>query len=115
MKLISNRQLYGTNMIPNDVGPNEIFECPDHEVAKQLLSDGMARLPGPPKVFYEVKVIRPREVGPDIPFRDMPMSNEKPVGLVVKSDPVLSTPDISKSGTFNLSRRPGRFTGNKRR
>jgi len=94
MKLIANRQTtgdYGT------VAPDGYFHCPD-DVAKELLASGIARIPDPPKIL-EHKVFSPPEVGPIIPFRDMPVSDEESTLVADASYSVLSQPDVSEPGT----------------
>jgi hypothetical protein len=85
------------------------FECPDDRTAHQLIADGVARLAGPPKVLYETKVIQPREVGVAIPFRDMPMSDERSAAVAAAIDPVLPKSDIPEPGAADRGRRRGRF------
>lgn len=92
MRLIARCQLHGDY---GDVPPGHQFECQD-DIAAQLIAQGMARKAEPPKILYETKIIRPPEVGPAVPFRDVFDSNTKPEELAAAGDPVLPEPDVSK-------------------
>ena len=105
MFLISNRQLTG---VYGTVTPGQEFNCPE-DVAKELLRAGVAHKAEPPKVLYETKVVRPPEVGPTIPFRDMPVSDQKPEEVAAAGDHVLPAADIPKQGASDSGGRRGRL------
>jgi hypothetical protein len=105
MRLTANFQLHGAY---GDVGPDESFECPD-EISEILLKNNQARIPDPPRVIYETKVVAPPEVGPIIPFSDSAVSDAQQEELASDSDSVLSESDSSESGASNSGRRRGRI------
>ena len=100
---LSAQQLY--------VLEGEAFDVPD-EVAKQLLYAKKARIPAPPTVIYETKVIVPEAptVRPRDPFRDVPMRDAQPPAVAPESDPLLPTADLSASRTAHYRGR-GRRAG----
>jgi hypothetical protein len=75
MRLIANSQLRGEYGL---VEEDREFDCPEH-IAPKLLRSGKARRPDPPRVLYETKIIVPEapEVSPRLPFRDLPLSDQK--------------------------------------
>jgi hypothetical protein len=91
MKLIAHRQLTG---IYGTVVTGQEFECPD-DVARELLISGVVHKAEPPKVQYETKVIRPAEVGPAQPFRDVPVRDEKPAPVAAPGNRVVQVADLS--------------------
>jgi hypothetical protein len=110
MRIVANFQLHG---VYGDIGPDEAFDCPE-DIGEVLLKNNQARIPDPPKILYETKVVAPLEVGPVVPFRDMPMSHEEPKTVATESNPVFSKPDASKSRTADSCRRRGRIGFGKR-
>jgi hypothetical protein len=99
MRLIANRQLtgeYGT------VIAGQEFECSD-QIAHELLAQGMVRKADPPKVVYETKVVRPAEVGPTQPFRNVPVPDQEPAPVDPPRDRVVQIADLQ--GTAHA---PGR-------
>jgi hypothetical protein len=114
MRVIANRQLAGHYGV---VTMGQEFDA-DDDVARQLLRAGLVRKPDPPVVVYETKVILPAvpEAAPRDAFRDMSLSDEEPTGVAAGGDPVLSTADVSQSGTADPRGRIGRkATGPERR
>lgn len=110
MRLISNRQLTGSyGTVPADT----VFDCPD-DTGKELIADGKARRPDPPRIVMETKVYEPPEVGPVIPFRDLPVPDAQPAPVAAKSDPVLPAADVPKPGTSHPRGRRGRIGSRKR-
>ena len=107
MRLISDRQLTG---IYGTVAPYEEFDCPDDDVARQLIQSGLAHKAESPKILYDTKVIAPPEVGPAIPFRDVPVPDAKPPAVAAAGDPVLPEPNLSEPGAADSRRRRGRFS-----
>ena len=104
MKLVSHRQLTG---VYGTVGPGVTFDCPD-EIAVELIKAGLAHRSGPPRVLYETKVIVPAEVGPIVPFRDVPVPDTEPTGLAADGNSVFSAADVSKQRALNPGGRRGR-------
>ena len=106
MKLIANRQLHNPGLY-GTVAEGHEFNCTDEEVAKDLIRNDLARKAEPPRILYETKVIVPPEVGPAVPFRDMPVPDKKPEAVVAASDPVLSESNLSEPGAADSRRRRG--------
>lgn len=94
MRLVSNRQLTG---VYGTVPPDTIFDCPD-DIAKELLNAGKVRKPEPPRIL-ETKVIRPPEVGPVIPFCNVPLSDSEPAEVVAESHSMLPESDLPEQRT----------------
>ena len=107
MRLIAHRQLHNPGLY-GTVAEGHDFDCPDEDVAGQLIQSGLARKAEPPKILYETKVMTPPEVGPAVPFRDVPMPDTKPSGLAATGDPVLPEPNLSEPGAADRGRRRGR-------
>lgn len=107
MTLIANRQLtgdYGT------VHAGQVFTVTD-EVGLQLISNGVARRPDPPRVLYETKVIVPE--APEVSarqslFRDLPVSDPEPKNLAPQSHRELPVADVCKPRTSHPGGRGGR-------
>ena len=98
MRLISNRpQLHGSY---GTVVFGQQFEV-EEDVARQLLRSGAARLPDPPRVLYETKVVVPEapEVGARLPFRDVPLPDPQPPAVAAEGDSVLPAADVPQPGT----------------
>ena len=97
MKVIANRQLHGEY---GDANPDQLFECRDH-IAEQLLASGLVRHPLPPKVEYEIKIIKPEapEVSPRDPFRDRIVPDAKPETVDSEGNKVLSGANIFENRT----------------
>lgn len=95
MNVIANSQLTG---IYGTVAKDEPFNCPD-EVAKELLANRKVRLAGKPIVRKEIKVIKPPEVGPTVPFRDGSLSDSEPKIVPSSSNKKLSRADSSRQRT----------------
>lgn len=91
MRVIANRQLTG---VYGTVVAGQEFECPD-EVARQLLYSGVVRKADPPQVLYETKVVRPAEVGPTQPFRDLSVPDKGQETMASPRDPVVQVADLS--------------------
>jgi hypothetical protein len=104
MKLIANRQLTG---VYGTVGPGEAFEC-DDELAQELLRAGVVRKAEPPRVLYQTKAVSPPEVGPAIPFRDLPVPDAKPQEVAAQGDPVLPGPNLRQERAPDPVKRRGR-------
>jgi hypothetical protein len=104
MLLVSDSQLYikGT-----DYQAGIPFEI-DEDEGQFLIARGTARKAEPPKVLYETKVIRPAEVGPVIPFRDVPMPDAQPETVAAAGNPMLSKSDLAEQGIADPGRRRGR-------
>ena len=108
MRLIAHRQLHNPGLY-GTVAEGHEFDCSDENVAGQLIQSGLARKAEPPKILYETKVMTPPEVGPVVPFRDVPVPDAKPEGVAAASDPVLSEANLSEPGAADSRRRQGRF------
>src|SRR5512137_189099 len=91
MRLIANRQLTG---VYGTVVAGQEFECPD-DVARQLIQSGVVHKAEPPKVQYETKIIRPAEVGPAQPFRDVPVPDPQPAPVAAPGNRVVQIADLS--------------------
>lgn len=106
MQVIANRQLTGSY---GTVAPDAKFECPD-DIVQQLLANGMVRNPAPPRVQYETKIIKPTapEVGPREPFRDSPVSDQKPATVATEGDRVLPGANLPERGAADSRGRGGR-------
>jgi hypothetical protein len=104
MELIANSQLHG---VYGDVEKDRRFNCPD-VIGNQLLKNGKARRPILPITVVEKKIIAPREVGPVIPFRDVPMPDAQPAEVSDESDTLLSKSNVRTKRVINNSRRRGR-------
>lgn len=109
MRLIAHRQLHNPGLY-GTVAEGHEFDCSDENVAGQLIQSGLARKSEPPKILYETKVMTPREVGPAIPFRDVPVPDEKPEAVAAAGYPVLPEPNLSEPGAADSRRRRGRFS-----
>ena len=104
MRLIANRQLTG---VYGMVGPGELFEC-DEETARVLIAAGLAHKAEPPKVLYRTKAVEPPEVGPAVPFRDLPVPDSQSAKLANSGDPVLPGADAPKPRAADPVKRRGR-------
>src|SRR4051794_16492770 len=107
MKLIANRQLCGDFGV---VAQGESFMCHDEQTATSLLGRALARTAAPPRILYETKVIAPEapEVGPRLPFRDLPLCHPQPAELAFESHRPLPFADACKPGTPDRVGRTGR-------
>ncbi len=108
MRVIALRQLHGDY---GDKDAGETFECAD-QTARELLAMGLVRKAEPPAVHYETKIIRPTEVGPTVPFRDVFTPDQKPEEVAAACDPVLPVADAPKPGIIGGLRRRGRSRSN---
>lgn len=113
MQLIANRQLEGSY---GTIAPDQKFDCPD-DIAQELLKRGLVRNPAPPRVQYETKIIKPTapEVGPREPFRDSPVSDQKPAAVATEGDRVLPGANLPERGATDSRGRGGRSGSTARR
>lgn len=113
MRVICNRQQlcgsYGVATLGQEI------EIEDEMIARQLLRLGHVRLPDPPRVVYETKVIIPEapEVSARPSFResppgDVPVPDPKPQGMAPAGDPLFPETDVSPSRTADRGGRRGR-------
>jgi hypothetical protein len=114
MKVIANRQLHGEY---GDAAPDQLFECRE-ETAEQLLKAGLVRHALPPKVQYEIKVIKPEapEVGPREPFPGhVSVSDAESKTVAPEGDPLFQGANLPPLGTTDPRGRGGRSGSNPRR
>ena len=106
MKVIANRQITG------DWGtahPGAHFECPGDQV-DGLLSRGLVRIPDPPRVVYEVKVITPEApaVASEGPFCYMPVPDQEPPTVAAEGDSGMESADVQEQRNVDPGGRRGR-------
>jgi len=106
MRLIANRQFCYNHAV---LTQGMAFDCADSVEAGDLIERGLAHKADPPRVLYEKKVIEPPEVGPAVPFCDVPVPDAKPSGVAAAGGQVLPEPNVSEPGAANSGRRRGRF------
>ncbi len=107
MRLVCNRpQLHGDY---GDVVLGQEFDCEDH-TARELIGLGHARIPDPPQVLYETKVVTPEapQVSARQPFHHLPLSDKEQTAVAPQSDPLLPAADLPEPGTAHPLRRPER-------
>jgi len=105
MRLIANRQLCGSYGV---VGPGQEFNVED-DTGLQLISNGVAYRPNPPRILYQTKVITPEApmVGAG-PFCDVPMCDSQPTEVAASGDTMFSVADVPKQGNVDSVKRRGR-------
>lgn len=97
MRLVATRQVLigglGTFLMGQE------FDAPD-DVAKQLMANGVARHPDPPRVVYQTKVITPEapEVSARHPFRHSGMFDAESAELAAEGDSSVPESDVSERG-----------------
>lgn len=99
MRLIAERQRYDNGIL---ILPGQLFEVEKEQLGLDLLSKGLARLPDPPRVMYETKVVVPlAEVQAQVAasFRDLHLPDPEPAPVATRVDPVLPSPDPPKPRT----------------
>jgi len=108
MKLQANRDQVGTGY---KVRKDQVFEVTERSEIDELLRRGLARIPDPPRVVYQTKVIRPAapEVAASSVFRDVHHADDaQPVTVPPEGDPVLSGTDARAERAADSGRRAGR-------
>lgn len=97
------------------VREGEVFDVRD-DLGRELLQLGNVRVPDPPKVIYETKIVTPE--APEVassPFRDVHLPDQGPVEVSGPFHCVLSGTDISTLRVVDRGRRgAGRKAGNPR-
>lgn len=107
MQLIALRQTCGDYGM---ISAGQVFTA-DDEVARQLIMEGIARRPDPPRIVYETKVVVPEapEVSARQPFRDLHLPDDpEPPALAAVRDSVLAAANVQQQGTVDNRRKRGR-------